>query len=242
MILRRLLLMLGCVALLASGAHAQTVLYGNLSDQINGYTGIGPLYNSFSTGSAALLLTDVKVWVELTRSGTTGSFTIALYADNNIFPGTQLATIGSMNDTSISMSPGQVYDFPVSPGVALTPNTRYWIGMTQSGATTTSTAWAFTGSTAGTGNIANEFSCDLEETSRETSTINRRSLRAHGGTEVLTCNPNGTPDLMQVTASPSTTPPAATVPTLSFTGATVLALLLAASAVLFLRRSASIAS
>jgi hypothetical protein len=32
------------------------------------------------------------------------------------------------------------------------------------------------------------------------------------------------------------------VPTLSFTGATVLALLLAASAVLFLRRSASIAS
>jgi len=235
--------MLGCVALLASGANAQTVLYGNLSDHINGYTGIGPLYNSFSTGSAALLLTDVKVWVELTRSGTTGSFTVALYADNNTFPGTQLATIGSMNDTSIATSPGQVYDFPVSPGVALTPNTRYWIGMTQSGATATSTGWAFTGSTAGTGNIANEFSCDLEETSAETSTINRRSLRAHGGPEALTCNPNGTPDLMQVTASPSTTPPpAATVPTLSFTGVTVLGLLLAASAVLFLRRSGTIAS
>jgi hypothetical protein len=188
-----------------------------------------------------LLLTDVKAWLELGHSAT-GSFTVALYADNNTFPGNQLLVVGTLNDTSIATLPGQVYDFPVSPGFALTPNTRYWIGMTQSGSPTTSTNWAFTGSTSGAGNIANEYNCSLQEQNRLTSTTTPRSVRPHGEALVLTCQSNVTdPYLMQVTASPST-PTAAAVPTLSFTGVTMLTLLLAASAVLFLRRSSQLES
>jgi len=226
------LFILGCASVLISAASAQTVLYGNLNATINGYTGVGPLFNSFSTGSAALNLTDVKVVMESNHS-IGGTFTVGLYADNSTYPGNLLATLGTLNDSTLATVPGGTYDLAVSPGIALTANTRYWIGMVASGGGTISSSWATTNSSNGTGNIGNEYSCQLAESNRPTSL----TPKPHGASVVLQCTSNTVdPFIMQVTATASTSS-AAAAPALSFTGITVLGLLLAASAVLFLRRS-----
>jgi hypothetical protein len=229
------LFILGCASILISAASAQTVLYGNLNATINGYTGVGPVFNSFSTGSAALNLTDVKVVMESNHS-IGGTFSVGLYADNSTYPGNLISTLGSLNDSTLATVPGGTYDFTVNPGIALTANTRYWIGMVASGGGTISSSWATTNSSNGTGNIGNEYSCQLAENNRLTSV----GPQPHGAAVSLQCTSNTVdPFIMQVTAS---APAVATAqaPALSFTGITVLAILLAASAVIFLRRSNAI--
>lgn len=233
--IHRFLPMLGAAALLASAAHAQTVLYGNLNATIGTYyavEGQGPLYNSFSTGSTSVLLTDVKVYLQLEDDPVNG-VTVALYADSNSSPGAQIKALGSLSDSTI-VSPG-VFDVPVNPGVTLSPNKRYWIGMSVSGQS--EIAWASTNSTGGTGNIANEYNCYWGYFSRPTQTPTKPL--AHGEPISFQCFSNSVsqdPFLMQVTAT-AVTP--LNVPDLSFTGMTLLTLLLAACAAVFLNRSAT---
>jgi hypothetical protein len=148
--------------------------------------------------------------------------TVGLYADSSSFPGAQV--IGTL-----SVGAQGIYDFPVNPGISLNPNTRYWIGV--SGLGNSVAGWASTGSTAGTGNIANEFYCYSSVVSRPTAIPG--SPPARGACVSLGRDSNGAtvdPFLMTVTAGS-----AAAAPALSFTGITVLALLLAASAASFLR-------
>jgi len=224
---RRFLLILGCVALICSAANAQTVVFGNLNAPLKGYLGIGPLYASFSTGSSATALTDVQLNLEF-LDGDGAGFSVGLYADSNTTPGNLIQTIGSMTDSSISDS-GATYNFPVSPGIALAANTRYWIGLSSDSGS--NTGWEVTGSSAGTGAIASEFYC-VEIPQPQPRHASRPQPRGIPNG----CYPNTTdPFVMQVTVTPQTSTPSA--PALSFTGIMLLSLLLAASAATFLRRT-----
>lgn len=168
----RTLIFLAGVALAATAASAQTTLYNNLNATIGNYYPItgpnqpdaGPLYNSFSTGSSALQLTDVKVNLEL-MDAPEGTVNMALFSNSGNYPGSVIQVIGSISDSAVSFS-GGVYDFPVSPNVPLTANTRYFIGLypTKPGNVGTSTDWASTDSTAGSGIdvIANEYTASKD--------------------------------------------------------------------------------
>jgi len=227
---RRILLILVSIGLVASAASAQTVLYNNLSSPIDYYYPIGPIYNSFSTGSTGLVLSDVKLNLEFLDGAPTG-FSVGLYADSSATPGTLIQSLGSMSDSAISGN-GAVYDFPVSPGVSLAANTRYWIGLTTSNGS--NTGWATTDSTSGTG-VLGAWTCfDYVLTSATT----RPTAKPRGFPVGCFQNTAGS-FIMEVTA---TAPAAATAPALSFSGMLVLTLLLAASAALFLRRSSPVQS
>jgi hypothetical protein len=242
----RMLVVFGVAALEAFAAHAQTALDSNLTATIGNYYPIagdvqpiaGPLANSFSTGSASGVLTDVKVYLER-MADPFGSFTMALYASSGNYPSTRIQVLGTLEDASVSAN-GGIYDFPVIPGLPLTANTRYFIALSanHTGSEATSTYWATTESTAGAGKIAAEYNC-FEGFFRSKSQPNIRiGLLPHGETS-LGCFPNSSVNdsfLMSVTVSPSaapavSAPPRLPLPTTAFT------LLMAASAALFLRRS-----
>jgi len=155
--IKRCLCFVVCVGLLATAANAGSVtLYDNLgaaasgADQIDN-TVFGPLSDSFSTGGSVTLLTDVKVSL-VVQGNPTGSITITLNSDSSTSPGAVLTAIGTLNDTSIPLSP-TVFDFPVS-SFSLAANTRYWI---QIGSTDGSSAfWVWSSDVSGPG-VMNEF-------------------------------------------------------------------------------------
>ena len=82
-----------------------------------------------------------------------GSVTVQLVSDNNTSPGAVLATLGTLDDTdaTFSLTP---YDFPVSPGIALAANTRYWIELSTSNSSSILWGWSFDLSGPG---VAGEF-------------------------------------------------------------------------------------
>jgi hypothetical protein len=156
--MKRATLNVAALALLLAGA-GQTradILYNNLPATTSGtdsvQTGIfGPLADSFSTGGSATNLVDVKVLLEALNPNDGGSFTVSLLSDNSTSPGGSLATVGTLNDSSLTASLA-VYDFPVSP-IGLSPNTRYWIQLSSGNS---SAQWSFSLDTTGTG-VNNEF-------------------------------------------------------------------------------------
>jgi hypothetical protein len=240
--------MLSATALPASAASAQTALYGNLPPNTDpsayNYLQVssqGPLYSSFLSSSSAVL-TDVKVYLTLADSPAGGSVAVGLFGDSTTCstgpahcPGTLIQQIGTVSDSQVTAA--GAYDIPVNPGISLSANTRYWIGMNSS---SSEIEWALTGSLAGTGDIANEYYCYYQSNVGLTAVPGRPQPRT--ASYWLTCQYNSTPYefeeivdpfVMQVSGSPNTS----AAPTLSLTGILVLTLLLAASAVLFLRRS-----
>ena len=240
---RKLLLSLFSVALTASAAPTTISLYDNLNAQVSTYYVLafnGPLYNSFSTGSSAVLLTDVKLMLEEINAFNSGTLTVALYANSGNAPGTQLQVLGTLTDATVSIPDGpSPYDFPVSPGVQLAANTRYWIGLTT--ANNSQSGWVVTNSLTGTGNISSEFSCTRQQ---QVTSAQTRGIKANIQV-ALTCGQNNgaggfPPFLMTVNASSAATPPPATVPTLSAWGLLGLTALLVASAALFANRSARV--
>ena len=119
------------------------LLYDNLgsltaaSDPVFSF---GPLYDSFSVGSGAFNLEDVKVKL----SGDPafgGSIEIGLFDDNATTPGSQLLTVGTLSDTLLSSTPAD-FDFPLLSPFVLDANTRYWLGIT-AGSDGTSAQWAW---------------------------------------------------------------------------------------------------
>jgi hypothetical protein len=211
---------------LATALNAQTVLYDNLGASNDAYysvAGSGPLSNSFSTGATSVVLSDLKLFLDLGDEGS-GGVTVTLSSDSNNTPGAQIRVLGTIQDTSV-VSEGAAVDLPVNPGVTLSPNTRYWI--TLSSNQQTSIQWVATDSTS----------------VKQLPTKRPASPTAHGQPLSLGCFSNSVavdPFLMQVNASQVSVPVSA--PDLSFTGMTLLTLLLAASAAVFLRRSYSIES
>ena len=136
-----------------------TVLFNSLGAATEGADSIaqyGPLDQSFSTGASPGALSDVMIKfgvADLRGSG--GSITIALYSDAGTRPGQMLVQIGTLADTSLPTSQQyQNFDFPLSQPYALSPNTRYWIGLSTTSAS--EAAWAYTNNTSGVG-VATEY-------------------------------------------------------------------------------------
>lgn len=134
----------------AASIGSATTIYDNLSEASAGEDtvfGTGPLYDSFSTSAAPTLLTNVKLLLSRVDPAA-GSSTVALFSDSSTSPGTQLTTIGSISDATLTSTPTAIDVALVTP-YALAGNTRYWIGVsTTNGAVA---KWSFAGSDAGVG-------------------------------------------------------------------------------------------
>ena len=184
----------------------------------------------------SMMLSDLRVYLALAGSPAGGSVTVTLYGDSTSCSNsphcpnlTNSQPIGTVSDSNVA-STGGITDLPVNPGISLSANTRYWIGMSSG---SSQIEWAYTGSVAGTGDISSEYYCYYQSSSRPTAVPGRPQPRSAADSLVCYANSTEDPFIMQVTVSSS----AATVPALSFAGIVALTLLLAASAVLFLRRS-----
>jgi uncharacterized protein (TIGR03437 family) len=167
---------------LSSSFGQSIILFDELNAANSGSdsaTKLGPLGESFSTGASAVSLTDVMVklniaqnnggtfdalprrragggstWVQPAASSSP-AVTIALYSNNVLRPGTLLAQLGTVADSSLPSSGAlQNFDIPVNPPIALTPNTMYWILLTSSNNSVA--AWAWTTDVTGIGS-ANEY-------------------------------------------------------------------------------------
>ena len=148
---------------LSFGSVAQAgAIYDNLSatssffdpvanyDPNNTDLGFGPLADSFTTGSAAILV-DVKFL--LSGDPTSGSSTsVDLLGDASTSPGSVLAHLGTISDSSLPNSPG-VIDVSGFAPVLLSANTRYWIELSSPD---TSALWYYSYDTSGPG-VAGEF-------------------------------------------------------------------------------------
>jgi len=115
-------LLLGC---LVSGNAGATLLYYNLTDTLNVADQVSePLYESFTSGPTILDMDDLKLNLIL-GTADSGTFTIYLYSDSSDSPGTNLLTIATVSDTTLSTTEA-TYDYPVAD-YALSANTQYWI-------------------------------------------------------------------------------------------------------------------
>src|SRR5581483_1865519 len=123
----------------------------------------GPLYESFSTGSNAVSLTDVVVKLAAVATSkdaaaprgsahagaqaaslqprSNGSITVALYSDSYTRPGALLITLGTVSDATLATSQNSNFDFPLLTPYALQANTRYWIGFSTTNGSTAGLAW-----------------------------------------------------------------------------------------------------
>jgi hypothetical protein len=132
------------LVLALSCAATATDIYNNLNSVTNGspdsVSGAGPLADSFSTGNAGFTL--VGVGLKLVDLGEpTGSFTIQLLSDNNIFPGSPIYTIATVSDGDLTGTL-QNYFFDLATPQALDPNTRYWIELSSSDGSQAGWSWS----------------------------------------------------------------------------------------------------
>jgi hypothetical protein len=147
---------------LAAGARA-AALYDNLGVATATLEGVGPngpLYNSFTTNSSGLVNNVALLLDLLGPPNQFGFIDVAIYADAANTPGGFLADIGTVDDTSLSGSPSVVSFANLHD--ALTPNTHYWIGLTDNTFPlfgSTSIDWARAVDSSGIG-VAGEFNAD----------------------------------------------------------------------------------
>ena len=94
----------------------------------------GAIGDSFSTGSTAVTLTDVKLLLGSLGFSSTGTTSLDLLSDNSNSPGTQVAQLATFNNTILPTAGSfQLVDFP-GLSVALSANTRYWIQLSRASA------------------------------------------------------------------------------------------------------------
>jgi len=148
-----LLSLAGFAVSLGSIAHGGTIydsLTGATTISSDPVTSFGPLADSFSTIGATTLV-DVKFL--LTGDPTAGGTTIVyLLSDASTSPGSVIAQLGSINDSSLTSS-FTVQDVSGFAPVALNAGTRYWIELSS---TNSSAFWAYTYDIMGPG-VAGEF-------------------------------------------------------------------------------------
>lgn len=141
---------------LASLPAAATNLYDNISvssGAVDRAATDGPLFDSFSTRSTASVLS--LVLINLTNdgvTGSTGSFSVNLYADSSTIPGALLTTIATLPDSDLSTAIDSIALFPATAEL-LAANTRYWIGLV---GPASAVAWSVASDATGTG-VAGEF-------------------------------------------------------------------------------------
>lgn len=141
-------------AVAGAGTARAGVLYDNLgaapvsSDAVSV---LGPLADSFSTGSSSADLTDVKVLLQGNSSG--GAIEIDLMSDAGTAPGAFLTALGTLNDSALTNSP-TVFDFPLAVPFSLAANTRYWVEIISANSSTAQ--WDWSSDITGPG-VAGEF-------------------------------------------------------------------------------------
>jgi hypothetical protein len=148
---------LAAVAAISNSASA-TTLYDDLSAVSQGSdqaSAIGPLYDSFSTGSSAFDLSNINLLINgVNTDGHT--FDVAVYANNTITnpntPGGKIFDVGNISDSVLSASLTVVGLNNFAPHT-LAANTRYWVGISSSDS---SVVWSWTYDTTGIG-VANEY-------------------------------------------------------------------------------------
>ena len=116
-------------AALASNNANADVLYNNLgaiSDGDDAASTVGPLYDSFSTGSSPFSLDAIFYLVSGVPSDG-GTYNVTLYADNSGTPGSVILNFAGTNDFILPGSPG-VVDTSFVPYL-LTADTRYWVSI-----------------------------------------------------------------------------------------------------------------
>jgi len=166
-----------------AGAQAD-VLYDNLGQPNAGVAGSdllataadgggGPVAVSFSTGSQGVVLSAVSLLLEGTYD-TAGSISAELFSDNPTgssssapAPGSELASIGTIADSSLPSSFGTVTIDPATE-IILAANTRYWVELLSSGSTPTTAIWATSATALGVGVVGeydwNNYAGNLNST------------------------------------------------------------------------------
>jgi hypothetical protein len=135
---------------------AQSVtLYDNLPQPSGGSDAVvvlGPLYDSFSTGSNSGLLSALTLLLQGDNTSA-GFVSVGLYADSgSTTPGALVNNLATIPDARLASGGGQV-DVPLTVEPELEPLTRYWIGLTGPDSTG---EWLFTLGFSGTG-VAGEY-------------------------------------------------------------------------------------
>lgn len=129
----------------------------NSADSISLY---GPLYGSFSTNASGGSLTALELSILLGEYAQTGGIDIGLYSDSSTSPGTEIATIGFIDDTTLDLGPlntGELYNISLTSQPVLAANTRYWIGLSNDSSTDpTPSGWTYTTDLSGPG-VATEY-------------------------------------------------------------------------------------
>jgi hypothetical protein len=164
---------------LATSSQADT-LYDNLTPGVSsaGVASAGNLrlYDSFSTSSSSETLNGVQL--DLSGLNAPGTLTVALFGDSSTAPGTLIANLGTISDSSIGSGVND-YTLSLSSTPLLAADTRYWIGLSDNSADTVQ--WSYAASDAGTG-VSTEYNDYI------------------GG---VSLNSAFTPYQMQITATPS---------------------------------------
>lgn len=159
------------VAILGLPLLGQTVtLYDSTGDSPSGSDSIaefGPLGFSFTTNSSATSLSDVKLGLSptgvlaavvrrrsaaVTLSGPGINVEVCANNPSGPQPANPCTQIGAVSDSSVTGV--TLVDVPVSPTVPLSPDTRYWIGLTVP--SSSSLSFDFSETIGGTG-VSTEF-------------------------------------------------------------------------------------
>ena len=167
----RFLQLLCLAAAFASALSADSVVFGNISctypgadtascisepsagsDPINNVTGDGPIYDSFTSGTAGQI-DDLQLILGLCDSCTaSGSFGVGLYADNSGTPGAEIGPLlATVSDSALSTTPA-IYD--ITSSAPVDADTVYWIGLS---GTTTVAQWSFDSDDSGIGVAGESF-------------------------------------------------------------------------------------
>jgi hypothetical protein len=155
--MKRLWMILACLLLFCAGTQAGTVYdsTGQVSVGSDPVQSFGPLYDSFSTGTVSGVLSGLQFILSgggITADDGAGYTSVFLYADNSTAPGALIATLGTINDSSLSGSAGLI-DLSLIANPSLAAGTRYWIGLVGSN---TTALWYWTDDTSGIG-VDGEF-------------------------------------------------------------------------------------
>jgi len=106
---------------------------------------LGPCYASFTSSAQGGTLSGLQLKLAEFPPGP-GTLTVGLYADDSTSPGALVAPLGTFDDTQL-LSGYHDYTVTLTSLPALTPNTRYWIGLSDTGGA----GWAFSTDTPGPG-------------------------------------------------------------------------------------------
>ena len=147
---KRISLVIGGLIAFAASTRA-TVIYDGLSfaGGADSIAGFGPLYDSFTSAGSSQIITGLKLKLGGRRGGP-GQITVGLFSDSGTSPGALIATLGIINDATITET--NVYSLSLFSMPLLAASTRYWIGLSDTGAT----AWTYPADKFGVG-VSGEY-------------------------------------------------------------------------------------